>query len=428
MRLNIVNLVLLFLAVVVCSSEMTNAQAKKLAPGVLKVIPAIPNVRDSYSLPTVLPGLNSSSFEGNFVSGRDTLHGQTRNIVFFRDVWQYEFAFLGLRQLCYKQNNEFGHKNIWYMVYRVRNTGANLTYEEVKEDPRFTHLKAELKRDDSAYTRQEKFVPRFTLRGWAQTDKDKYEEVSYRDKISPRVLRKIQAVEDPNQRLLDTVEMMRTQLPVTKSANGAGAWGVAIWENVNPTIDYVSIDVHGITNAFRIAKEADGNIGFRRKTLQLNFWRPGDTRMEHNDRVRYGIPLVDDVPRQIRICQRYHLPGPLLRGYLVSERANQNVLVAEIDAETSLLNLKSDLIGQLDAGKSKGIPWSKAPEQLKKAFSDAAISIPEKTKVSQIIEGKKWSVKFDDTEYVISTEPQFWEPQFGGIRFIKSLDHVWVYR
>lgn len=428
MRLNFVRLFLLLAMFAVLNCGTTEAQVKKLAPGVLKVIPAEPDVRDSYSLPTALPGLTSSSFEGNYVSGRDTLHGQTRNIVFFRDVWQYEFAFLGLRQLCFRQNNQFGHRNIWYMVYRVRNTGANLTYEEVKEDPRFSHMKADLKRDDSAFTRNEKFLPRFTLRGWAQTGKNQFEEVAYRDQVSPRVLRKIQAVEDPDTRLLDTVEMMRTQLPVTKSANGAGAWGVAIWENVNPSIDYVSIDVHGITNAFRITRGAEGEIGFKRKTLQLNFWRPGDIVMQHDDRVRYGIPLVDDVSRQIRICERYHLPGPIIRGYEVSEQANQNVLVAEVDAETSLVNLKSNLIEQLDAGKTRGIPWSKAPEQLRKAFGDAGISIPDKTKVAQVIEGKKWSLKFDETEYVISVEPQFWEPQFGGIRFIKSLDHAWVYR
>ena len=46
----------------------------------------------------------------------------------------------------------------------------------------------------------------------------------------------------------------------------------------------------------------------------------------------------------------------------------------------------------------------------------------------EIIAGKKWSFKSDDKIYEIVVEPQFWEPKFGGIRFIKSLDHVWVYR
>ena len=430
--------VVAFVFCFVTSGGTAQGQAKRLAPGVLKVIPAEPDVRDSYSLPTVLPGLSVNSFDGNFVSDRDTLHGQTRNVVFFRDVWQYEFAFLGLRQLCYKQNNEFGHRNIWYLVYRVRNTGANLTYEEVKEDPRFTHLKSELKRNEDNYSRTEKFVPRFTLKGWVQKDIGVHEEVAYRDKISPRILRKIQGVEDSRQRLLDTVEMMRTQLPVTKSANGAGAWGVAIWENVDPSIDHVSVDVNGVTNAFRLDRDTEGNITFRRKTLQLNFWRPGDGIAQHDDRIRYGIPLVDDFSRQIQICKRYHLPGPRINGYLVSEKADRNIQLVDLDAETSLTTLNSPIVDQIsmafdaarggNAGAKNLTAKVKVPEQIRTAFAERGVAISEPATMLEIIPGKKWSFKSDDKIYEIVVEPQFWEPKFGGIRFIKSLDHVWVYR
>ena len=430
--------VVAFVFCFVTSGGTAQGQAKRLAPGVLKVIPAEPDVRDSYSLPTVLPGLSVNSFDGNFVSDRDTLHGQTQNVVFFRDVWQYEFAFLGLRQLCYKQNNEFGHRNIWYLVYRVRNTGANLTYEEVKEDPRFTHLKSELKRNEDNYSRTEKFVPRFTLKGWVQKDIGVHEEVAYRDKISPRVLRKIQGVEDSRQRLLDTVEMMRTQLPVTKSANGAGAWGVAIWENVDPSIDHVSVDVNGVTNAFRLDRDTEGNITFRRKTLQLNFWRPGDGIAQHDDRIRYGIPPVDDFSRQIQICKRYHLPGPRINGYLVSEKADRNIQLVDLDAETSLTTLNSPIVDQIsmafdaarggNAGAKNLTAKVKVPEQIRTAFAERGVAISEPATMLEIIPGKKWSFKSDDKIYEIVVEPQFWEPKFGGIRFIKSLDHVWVYR
>ena len=430
--------VVAFVFCFVTSGGTAQGQAKRLAPGVLKVIPAEPDVRDSYSLPTVLPGLSVNSFDGNFVSDRDTLHGQTQNVVFFRDVWQYEFAFLGLRQLCYKQSNEFGHRNIWYLVYRVRNTGANLTYEEVKEDPRFTHLKSELKRNEDNYSRTEKFVPRFTLKGWVQKDIGVHEEVAYRDKISPRVLRKIQGVEDSRQRLLDTVEMMRTQLPVTKSANGAGAWGVAIWENVDPSIDHVSVDVNGVTNAFRLDRDTEGNITFRRKTLQLNFWRPGDGIAQHDDRIRYGIPLVDDFSRQIQICKRYHLPGPRINGYLVSEKADRNIQLVDLDAETSLTTLNSPIVDQIsmafdaarggNAGAKNLTAKVKVPEQIRTAFAERGVAISEPATMLEIIPGKKWSFKSDDKIYEIVVEPQFWEPKFGGIRFIKSLDHVWVYR
>ena len=73
---------------------LTAAQPKPLAPGVLKVIPASIDARDSYSLPLPLQGLDALAYSPNFAPVLDTLHGQTQNVVFFRDVWQYEFGFL----------------------------------------------------------------------------------------------------------------------------------------------------------------------------------------------------------------------------------------------------------------------------------------------------------------------------------------------
>ena len=91
------------LVVTICLGGIASAQ-KKLAPGVLKVVPPKLDVRDSYSLPMELPGVQASPFDGNFISRKQTLHGQTRAIVFFRDVWQYEFAFTGLRQVRLNAN------------------------------------------------------------------------------------------------------------------------------------------------------------------------------------------------------------------------------------------------------------------------------------------------------------------------------------
>ena len=96
--------------------------------------------------------------------------------------------------------------------------------------------------------------------------------------------------------------MMNADLPVIKSPSDPGVWGVAIWGDVDPNIDYLSVYVSGLTNAFRIDRNAEGEISFRRKTLQLNFWRPGDAIVQERDRVDYGIPLVDKPAEQIEIC------------------------------------------------------------------------------------------------------------------------------
>ncbi len=74
----------------------TGAQAS--APGVLQKIPGNLDPRDSYSLPMPLPELNATNYEPSYVPKKDTLYGQSRRVVMFRDVWEYEFSFLGLRQ------------------------------------------------------------------------------------------------------------------------------------------------------------------------------------------------------------------------------------------------------------------------------------------------------------------------------------------
>ena len=116
---------------------------KPLAPGVLKVIPATIDARDTYSLPMPLLGLKAQPFSPNYAPIQNTLFGQSQNVVFFRDVWQYEFGFTGLRQAKLLLSTPQGklRQNVWYMMYRIRNTGVNASYDKVKQDPRFEHIK-----------------------------------------------------------------------------------------------------------------------------------------------------------------------------------------------------------------------------------------------------------------------------------------------
>ncbi len=404
-----------------------NVSAQQLGAGVLNVIPPVLDIRDSYSIPLQLPGVDAAKFDGNYVPNKKTLFGQTQSVVFFRDVWQYEFAFLGLRQVRLNVTQADGTQkpqNFWYMVYRVRNVGKNISFEEVKENPEFDHIKKELRQDKADFVAAEKFVPRFYLEGWVKQAGQQYERKVYRDQIRPEILKEIQYLEDPNLPLLDTVQMMNTDLPAIKSPTDPGVWGIAIWGDVDPKIDYVSVYVSGLTNAYRMDRSEDGEISFRRKTLQLNFWRPGDAVAQERDRVDFGIPLVDRPAEQIEICKRYELPGPLLRAYLDSPKADQHVLVTEIDAEVNLKDFKSTLTPELDKGK--------LPEKLIKAFADMGVQVAPATPVNTLIPGKKWSFSLtagDQTEnYTVILEPQYWEKDFEGIRFIKSLDYFWIYR
>ena len=406
-----------------------NASAQKeLAPGVLKVVPPKLNVRDSYSLPMELPGVQATPFDGNFIARKQTLHGQTRAIVFFRDIWQYEFAFTGLRQIRLNVRQSDGSmqsKNFWYLVYRLRDTGANLTYEQVKDDPRFEHMKYELRPNAGVRPKPNEFLPRFSLEGWVKDDDGGYHRVVNRDQLLPDAAKQIQFLEDPGRPLLDTLQMMKATVPVAKSPADPGIWGIAVWTDVDPKIDYLSVYVNGITNAYRLARQPSGEIAVRKKTLQLNFWRPGDSVQEDRDQVDFGIPLVDDPKEQIEITKRYQLPGPVIRGYLKSEKANQNVLLVELDAEVNLKDFQSALTPELDQGK--------LPEKIATAFADAGVSIPEGTAIVTDIRGSKWTFTLDSggdqpETYILRLQPQFWERSFEGIRFIKSLDYLWIYR
>ncbi len=230
--------------------------------------------------------------------------------------------------------------------------GKTLTYEQVKQSPEFDHIKYDLRRDKPIPNEDKFFLPRFTLEGWViSNSKDGYQRVIYRDKVSPMVLRQIQRREDPALNLLDSVAMSQTKIPRAENDADPGVWGVAIFENVDPRIDFVSVYVNGITNAFRIGREPGESS--RHKTLQLNFSRPGDTVDQENDKVEYGIPLVDNPQKQVLICRRYDLPGPLIRCYHINkEAANRNVLVAEADAKVSLDDFESELNSNSGSGKT----------------------------------------------------------------------------
>jgi hypothetical protein len=79
---------------------------------------------------------------------------------------------------------------------------------------------------------------------------------------------------------------------------GGERWGVAVWQDVDPRIDFFTITVRGLTNAIRW-REREGAT-FARKLppgsemehalegLRLDFWRPGDDRDEVDEELNVG--------------------------------------------------------------------------------------------------------------------------------------------
>ncbi len=405
------------------SAQAQSGQARPLAKGVLITIPSDLNPRDMFTLPMVPPDLDATKFEPKTVSNQDTLYGQSRRVILFRNnVWQYEISFVPLRQAKLKiptGNDGVVERNIWYMLFRIRDIGETMTFDQVKQNPEFDHMVNELKVGEPLSSEEKKFLPRFTLEGWIPTAKaGVYQKVVYRDSVDPIVLAQIRQREDPNQVLLDMHEMSKAKIPVSKNDGDPGVWGVAIWEDVDPRLDYVSVYVKGLTNAFRLGQNANDPSKF--KTLQLNFWRPGDTVNENADAIDFGIPLVDDARQQVLITERYDLPGPVIRGYFVNKDAKRDVLVVETDAQVNLKDFTSALTPTLDQGT--------LPPSVAQAFAESGITVDKAAAVTTTIPGRKWSLKQGENEYILVLEPQYWEPYSGGIRFIKSLDHFWIYR
>ena len=405
-------------------SESRVVRYRKFAPGVLKDIPSHLDVRDSFSLPMALPGVNAEEYELETDALDSTLYGMSRRVILYRDVYQYDFAFTGLRQICVATTGADGISkkcNYWYMVYRIRDLDETLSYEKVKKSSLLNQVSYELKKGKPLEETDRFFLPRFTLEGWVFSPKDdNYKKVALRDVVNPAVARAIRVQEDPRMPLLDGIQMSKIKIPKVKPESDGGVWGVAIFEDVNPNIDYVSVFFKGLTNAHRIKRGDDGSIGFIRKTLQLNFWRPGDNLEEAKDRVQYGIPLVDDPKEQVLITRRYNLPGPVLRAYENDPTADRNVLIMETDALVNLKDFRSALVPILNKGN--------LPESVALAFTEAGYKVGPDVGVVPLIEGSKWGFKLGGSDIELVLEPQFWAPDFEGIRFIKSLDFMWIYR
>lgn len=409
------------------SAQEDPSKIKKLAPGVLKVIPTVMEARDSYSIPMNLPGLNASERELSYSPQSSTLNVMGPRTTFFRDVWQYEYSFTGLRQTSVLMRYPDGtekRKTIWYMVYRIRDLGKSLSFEE--ETDTFGHVTNKLVRDAAVTDRSlapPKLGLHFTLEGMVQPSLDAdYSPVKYSDIDGPgteALAKYIQSIEDPNQKLHFKGELGSVEVPLAQADSEPGVWGVAIWENVDPSIDYVSVYVRGLTNAYRMHENAEGEIDFTYKTLKLNFWRAGDEVGEVRDRIEYGIPLVDEPDAQVKICRNYKLPAPILRGYLVSKEANQNIPITDLDAKVNLVDFTSLLTPGLDSGT--------LPEPVIDAFARVGVDTG-RPAVTTDVPGEGWSFEAGGEKYLIRYEPQFWKRSGEGIEFTKTLDHYWIYR
>jgi len=278
---------------------------RKLAPGVETTIAPPVDPQDTVETynphsvvellaPGVVPNLD---WTPKYSPPTKTLREMAKDRPFRRTTWYLQFTFKPLRLIEIEMpaaGGQLERKVVWYMVYRVKNIGGHLKPAENAQadaDPLAGAPQVESVADPGQPIH---FFPKFSLEGEIDGVKR-----AYADQVIPLAIAPIRHREDPNRKLLDSVQISAQGIPLSTATEDNSVWGVATWVDVDPRIDFFSIYVNGLTSAYRWTdppgafKAGDPPTTgrqFTRKTLQLNFWRPGDEFNLLEDEIFIGAP------------------------------------------------------------------------------------------------------------------------------------------
>lgn len=293
--------------------DATTQQQTQFAPGVVIVVPGDASPEETFDGPLTLKNFLGAHPElewkaETFTDGTPhfdprsrTLVEMAKQVVMRREIYCLEYSFKPLRQMYVDVPVGAGRlqrKLVWYMVYRVRYRGGDLrpAADEIGGSKLYQRL-------ESVSYDSRRFFPLATL-------KDHVSGQEYLDRIIPSAKSVIAAREQITAPLYNSVEISRQKILRSNDESAPGVWGVLTWVDVNPNIDYVSLYVSGLTNAFEQDGEGD-EAPYRRKSLQLNFFRPGDAMAQTEDIIRFGVPSFEDPEEQAYILDKYSLPEPL---------------------------------------------------------------------------------------------------------------------
>jgi hypothetical protein len=266
--------------------------AYDFAPGVLTTIPPEVDREDAISIHDIVEirATPQLAWAPSSTTKSRTLYEMAKDAVFINDVWCLEFTFKPMRMIevdVPQPNGRLQRKLIWYMVYRVRNTGAGIA-GEVQPDGTFVTA--------SKGAESVRFIPELVLVSHDRSGGERVRK-AYLDRIVPTALETIQRRELPDGELLHSADLPQRELPIEAGRAQRGVWGVAMWQDVDPRIDFFSVYVRGLSNAYQWTdpegayKAGDPLLTGRRfthKTLQLNFWRPGDELDQNEREIRFG--------------------------------------------------------------------------------------------------------------------------------------------
>ncbi len=314
---------------------------RKLAPGVLTVIPSEPKTEETFQKPIPPIAPSRLNWEPYSSPKTQTLLAKASTVVLRHNIWNLEFAFKPMRIIYVdipQSNGKMRRKLVWYMVYRVKNKGKHL--KPVPIEDQFKHkiygtMKADavLNIGAAQETSTIRCFPHFSLQSrehgkeyldrvipvairpgawWEDLPRtfgewDKKGRLAFPPARVPGPTIQEREIKIPWPYLHNTVEISRVNVPVSTETIDYSVWGVVMWEDVEPQIDFFSVYVQGLTNAYKVE-----NGRHLRKTLQLNFWRPGDRWIDRGEgtgehEIRYGVPAYEDQAEQAEVLSKYGL-------------------------------------------------------------------------------------------------------------------------
>lgn len=296
-------------------AQRTNAEAApstqvqtQFAPGVVTVIPPSPDPKETFDGPLTLQSLIDSHPEiswqtANHPEGKPhfdprsrTLQEMLKQVILRREIFCFEFSFKPLRQIYLdvpRPDGRMQRKLIHYMVYRVRYRGGDLR-------PAVDDLNTPIfRRIEAVSYNSRRLFPMFVL-------EDHESGKQFTDQVLPTAMERIRIREQITAKLHNSVDISTVKIPRSQDADAPGTWGVATWVDVDPNLDFFTVNAFGLTNAF----EQDGEgaeAPYRRKALALNFYRPGDSMDQIADRVRFGVPAFENEKEQAYMLKKYGL-------------------------------------------------------------------------------------------------------------------------
>jgi hypothetical protein len=225
-----------------------------------------------------------------------------KNVSFRHVVWTLDFKYKPVRMIYADipgPDGRMQRKQVWYIVYEVTNSGKSYRTEEYDDKLYEGHTLYQLVTEDKPV----RFAPVFTLEVHNELRKEvEGSAKGHVEQAIPIVLPAIRAREDKNREFLTSEQMALKELRA-----GETVWGVATWQDVDPRNVWFSVYVEGLTNAYQFEDDPAKYAAFRNKTstepfreirskvLKLNFWRPGDERVNETQ-VRTGVPQLPGGP------------------------------------------------------------------------------------------------------------------------------------